>query len=81
VQVHGLIALRVCAVFHKTRAVTFDLYTTSCLLLDVLHVGSTVSDNLGAQVEARNWFHIDRDAFFRPFTLRQVLAHNPNEQG
>jgi len=69
VQVHRFIALAVGAVFHEAGVAAFDLYTAASFLLNMLYVLSAVAHDLGAEVEARNWFEVDGDTFFGPFAL------------
>jgi hypothetical protein len=74
VQVHLLIALHLSVVFLESTATSLDLDTATCLLLNVLDVRSTSSNNLGAQVETRDRLEIDRDALLRPLATSQVIA-------
>lgn len=76
-QVHWLVALCACTVLHEAGAPTFDLDTTSGLLLDVLHIRSAMAHDLGSEVEARHWFHVDRYALFRPFALNTSVSRLP----
>ena len=69
VQEHWLIAFPASTGLHETRATAFDLNLAASLLLDVLHVGTALSDDLSAEVEARDRFEIDRDALLGPFAL------------
>lgn len=50
----------------EATASALDLHTTPSLLLNVLHIGSALANNLSAKVEPWNGFEIDRDALFRP---------------
>ena len=52
VEVHWLIAFAVGAMFHKSRISPFDLNATSGFLLDVLHVGASMTYHLCSQIEA-----------------------------
>jgi hypothetical protein len=69
VKIHVLIALLTSPVFHESRATALDLDTASGLLLDVLHIRTSMANNLSAEVKARKRFEIDRDLLFRPFAL------------
>ena len=70
-KIHGLLALLIRAVLHKSRALSLNLHTTARFLLNVLDVGASMANDLCAKVEARERLHINGDAFFRPFTLQQ----------
>jgi hypothetical protein len=59
--------------FHESRATAFYLNTASGLLLDMLDISATMTNNLSTKVEARKWFEIDRDLLFRPFTLIKLV--------
>ena len=73
-QVHLLIALHLSAVLLESTATSLDLDSATRLLLDVLDVRSTSSNDLGAQVETRDRLEIDRDALLRPLATSQVIA-------
>jgi hypothetical protein len=73
-QVHLLIALHLSIMFLESTATTLDLDSATRLLLDMLHVRSTSSNDLSAQVETRNGLEIDRDALLRPLATAQVIA-------
>jgi hypothetical protein len=72
-EIHVLITLPASTVFHESRATAFDLNTASGLLLDMLDISATMTNNLSTKVEARKWFEIDRDLLFRPFTLIKLV--------
>ena len=74
VQVHLLIALHLSVVLLESTATSLDLDSATRLLLDVLDVRSTSSNDLGAQVETRDRLEIDRDALLRPLATSQVIA-------
>jgi hypothetical protein len=38
-------------------------------LLNVLHVGTTLTNDLGTQVEAGHWLKVDWNALIGPFAL------------
>jgi hypothetical protein len=73
-QVHLLIALHLSVVLLESTATSLDLDSATRLLLDVLDVRSTSSNDLGAQVETRDRLEIDRDALLRPLATSQVIA-------
>lgn len=73
-QVHLLIALHLSVVLFESTATSLDLDSATRLLLDVLDVRSTSSNDLGAQVETRDRLEIDRDALLRPLATSQVIA-------
>ena len=68
-QEHWFVAFPPRARFNETRATALDLHTTASLLLDVLDIGTTLTNDLCAQIEARYRFKINRDALLRPFAL------------
>lgn len=68
-QIHGLITLSVSVVFHEPRPATFDLYFASSLVLDILDILTTLTDNLGTEVEAIDRLQVYWNAFFRPLAL------------
>jgi hypothetical protein len=74
VQEHRLVALPASARFDESRASTLDLNATASLLLDVLHVGTTLADNLRTQIESRNWFKVNRNPLIGPFALYKVSS-------
>lgn len=83
-QEHRLITLPASAGFDESRAAALDLDTAASLLLDVLHVGATLADNLRTQVEPRNGFEIDGDTLIGPFALYIVSNERlflPNHGG
>jgi hypothetical protein len=75
-KIHILVTLTTSAMLHESRATALDLHTTSSLLLNMLHIGSSMTHNLSTKVETRNWFKVNRDLFLGPFTLfsRQPLG-------
>lgn len=75
-QEHRLIALALGAVLDEARATAFDLNTTTGALLNVLHIGTALANDLGTQIESGDRFEVDGDAFFWPFTLRNVSGSN-----
>lgn len=68
-QIHGLITLVSGIVLHETRPTAFDLNTASSFLLDVFDIGTTLADDLGTEIEARNRLEIHRDLLLWPFAL------------
>jgi hypothetical protein len=73
-QIHVLITLFTGSMLHETRTSSLDLNTTSGLLLNMLDVGPSMTNNLGAKIEAGNWFKINGDLLLRPFALFPKLA-------
>lgn len=72
VQKHILIALAPSRSFHVPRAAAFDLDTAAGFLLDMLDIGSSMSYNLGAEIEARHRLNANRDFLLGPFALSTV---------
>lgn len=71
-QEHRFIAFPASAGLHETRTTAFNLNLAASLLLDVLHVGTALADDLSAEVEARDRFEIDGDPLLGPFTLYTI---------
>lgn len=70
---HVLITLTAGGNLEVARTTTFDLDTAASLLLDVLHVGSAMTDHLSPQVKARERLKFYRDFFLGPFSLFQLV--------
>jgi hypothetical protein len=68
-QIHGLVALSIRAMFSEARAASFDLDFATGLLLNMLHVCSALTDNLGSQVETLDRLKVDRNSLLGPFPL------------
>ena len=68
-QKHIFIALAARRRFHVAGTAALDLYAAAGFLLDVFDVGSAMSYNLGAEVEARHRLEADRDLLLGPFAL------------
>lgn len=68
-QIHVFIAFLTSTMLHKSRTTSFNLNAASRLLLNMLDVGTSVTDNLSSKVESRNRFEIDWDLFLGPFAL------------
>lgn len=66
---HGFIAFMVSRRFKVARASTFDLNTASGFLLDMLHIGTAVTDYLSTEVEAMNRLKVDGNLLLGPFPL------------
>lgn len=73
-QEHRLVALPASARFDEPRAPTLDLNATASLLLDVLYVGTTLTDNLRTQIEPGDRFKINRNPLIGPFALYKVSS-------
>lgn len=69
---HGLIAFPAGVSLHKPRATALDLDLAAGSLLNMFHICASLSDDLSAKVEPRDWLEINRDALFGPFTLDTV---------
>lgn len=69
---HRFVAFTASARFDESRATALDLNTATSLLLDVLHISTALSDDLGAQVETGDGLKIDGDTLIRPFALYEV---------
>jgi hypothetical protein len=71
-QEHVLIALPTGGSFHVARAAALDLHTAAGLLLDMLDIGATMTNDLSTEVETRDGLKTNRDLLFRPFALFKV---------
>jgi hypothetical protein len=71
VEEHVFIALLVSGRLKIPRTSSLDLYATSCLLLDMLYVSTSMSNDLGTQIEPMYGLQADRDLLFGPFTLHK----------
>ena len=68
-QVHRVVTFPASARLHEAGAAAFDLNLAPCFLLNMLHIGTTLSNYLRAKVEPGNRFQSNGDLLFRPFTL------------
>ena len=71
-QKHGLITFALGAVLDEARAAALNLDATTGALLNVLHIGTALADDLGTQVEPGDRFENDGNAFLWPFALCDV---------
>ena len=71
-KIHVLITLTISTRLHEPRATALDLDAASSLLLDVLHVSSSMTNNLSAKVKARNRFKVNGNLLLGPFTLFSI---------
>jgi hypothetical protein len=68
-KIHVLIALTTCTMLDESRTATLDLDTASGFLLNMLHISSSMTDDLSSKVESRHWLKIDWDFLFGPLAL------------
>lgn len=68
-QIHGFVTFLAGPVLHEPGSATFDLYTTSSLLLDMLDISASMTYHLCPQIEPWKRLQIYRNAFFGPFAL------------
>ena len=86
-QIHGLVALHLGISLGEPRAAALNLDTATCFALYVLHIGSTMSNDLGTKVETRNRLQVNGNTFLWPFALccdekgvdRQAPAANSHD--
>ena len=71
-EVHGLIALLAAVWLHEARAATLDLNLAACLLLDVLDIVATATNNLSSQIKSVDRFKVYRYFFLWPLALLLV---------
>jgi hypothetical protein len=71
-QEHRFVAFPASARLNESRAPAFDLNATPSLLLNVLHVGTALANNLGTQIEPGDWLEVNRNPLIGPFTLYTV---------
>jgi hypothetical protein len=60
------------SMFSEARPPAFDLNSATCLLLDVLHILSTMSYNRCTKIKTRNRLQSNGYFFFRPFALHRI---------
>lgn len=68
---HILITFPVRRCFEVAGSAALDLHAAARLLLNVLDIGTTVSHNLGAQVESMDGLQGDGDLLLGPFALEE----------
>lgn len=73
-QIHGFITFLTSRVFHESRATSLNLNATSCLLLDMLNISTSMSNYLSTKIKAWKCFKADRDLLLGPFTLLHILV-------
>lgn len=71
-KVHRLVTLSISGMLQESRAASFDLNTASSLLLNMLDILPTMTDNLSTKIKAGKRFEIDRNLLFRPFALFRI---------
>jgi hypothetical protein len=76
---HVLIALMIGGCFEVAGTAALDLDTTSGFLLDVLHVGTAMTDYLSSQVETVNRFEVNGNLLLGPFPLQKMLVVNEGD--
>lgn len=67
-QEHRLVTLGTSIVLNEATAVTFNLDTATSLGLNVLDVGTLVTNDIRSKIEARNRLEIDRDLLLWPLS-------------
>ena len=72
-QIHRFITLLVGTMFRKARSTAFDLDTASRFLLDMFDICAPMTYNLCAKIEAWKWLQVDRNTFFGPFALPDIV--------
>jgi hypothetical protein len=68
-EIHRLIALLAALWLHETRTAALDLDLAAGLLLDVLDIVATATDDLCSQVKAANGLKTYGDFFLGPLAL------------
>jgi hypothetical protein len=69
VEIHGLIALLAALWLHEARTTALDLDLAAGLLLDVLDIVATATNDLCSQVKAADGLETYGDFFFGPLAL------------
>jgi len=72
VKIHWNVQFGTSISLQEAWSSALDLNPTASFLLNVLDVWSSLTDNLGAQVESIHWFDVDVDLLFWPFALHIV---------
>ena len=57
-EIHGLIRLLTRGMFQEARASTFNLDPAAALLLNVLDIGTALTNDLGSKVESGYVLHV-----------------------
>ena len=70
---HVFIALPLRRGFDIARATALDLDAAARFLLNVLHIGAAMANNLCSEVESRDGFQGDGNLLLGPFTLHSGL--------
>ena len=71
-EVHGFIGLLTGLWFHEAGATALDLDLAARLLLDILDIVATTTNDLSTQIESTNRLETDRDLLLGPFALIPV---------
>jgi predicted solute-binding protein len=75
-KIHVLITLATSTMLHESGATALDLDSASSLLLNVLHISATVTNDLSAKIETWNWFKVDGNLLLGPFALFSISYHD-----
>jgi hypothetical protein len=65
-EIHGLVAFGVGILFQETTTIALDLNAAPGFGLDMFDVRALLTNNIGAQIKARNRLKVDRDLLLRP---------------
>jgi hypothetical protein len=69
---HRFITFTAGRLFNEARITALNLNAASSLLLNVLHISTTLTHNLSSQVETGDWLQVDGDTRIGPFALCQI---------
>lgn len=75
-KVHLLITLLASTMFHEARPTTLDLDSASSLLLNVLDIRTSMTNNLSTKVKTRDRLEVNRDLLLGPFALQKSAFHH-----
>ena len=68
-KIHILVTFAASAMFHETRTTAFNLNTAPSLLLNMLDVSTSMTNDLSTEIETWDWFKVYWNLLFRPFAL------------
>lgn len=71
---HFVVAFLPSGSFEEAGSTTFNLYSATGFLLDVLDVRAAMADDLGAKVKPRNGLKANGDTFLGPFALHNEVS-------
>ena len=74
-KIHIILTLAIRRSLEIAGTAALDLYPAASLLLNMLHIRTTMPNDLGAQVETWDRLKVNWDASLGPFTLFRVSKY------